>query len=157
MKSLALLSLFLFGLMLPPQLVIKLEVGAKLNRKYIPKKITKEIMTHPSQTRPFIEPSLDGIKYIIAFDPKTRVIKYIHTTDPNFRTANGLRVSTEIPLTRAQLQIIPYWEIRAPVTPDGWYPVVGDDSLLLGFDLESIFKGNETRMVSIVGFSKGGN
>jgi hypothetical protein len=157
MKPLALLSLLLVGLMVLQQAPIKLEIGAKLNRKYIPKKLTKEIMTHPSQTRPFIEPSLGGVEYIIAFDPKTREIKYIHTIDPNFRTANGLHVSTEIPLTRAQLEIIPYWEIRAPVTPDGWYPVVGQDSHLFGFDLAGSFIGNETRLVSIVGFSKGGN
>lgn len=114
-------------------------------------------MTHPGQTRPFIDPSIDGIKYIIAFDEKTREIKYIYTNDKNFRTANGLRVSSEIPLTRAQIEIIPYWEIRAPVTPDGWYPVVGHDLPMLGFDLDASFKGNETRMVSITGFSKGGN
>ena len=157
MKSLALFTVLLVGFAVPPQADIKLQVGAKLGRKYIPKKITQVILTHPAQTRPFIERSIGGIKYIIAFDSKTREIKYIETTDPNFRTANGLRVLGEIPLTRDQLQVIPYWEIRAPITPDGWYPVLAYDSQMFGFDLVGSFKGNETRALTIFGFSKGGN
>ena len=69
-------------------------------------------MTHPGHLRPFIERSVAGVKYIIAFDSKTREIKYTHTIDPDFRTTNGLQVGGEIPLKREQLQIIPYWEIR---------------------------------------------
>jgi hypothetical protein len=157
MKSLALFTLLLVAFAVQPRADIKLQIGAKLDRKYIPKKITEVILTHPAQTRPFIERSIRGVKYIIAFDSQTREIKYINTTDPNFRTANDLRVDGKIPLTRDQLEVIPYWEVRAPMTPDGWYPVVGNDSDLFGYDLAGSFKENETRAVSIVGFSKGGN
>nr|ART40730.1 L323 [uncultured bacterium] len=68
---------------------------------------------------------------------------------------DGLRVLGKIPLKREQLQIISGWEIRAPATPDDWYPVVGYD-LPIGFDLLGSFKDVEPKMVSIVGFSKGG-
>ncbi|HEY5839614.1 MAG TPA: hypothetical protein VIT19_11305 [Pyrinomonadaceae bacterium] len=157
MKTFALSTLLLAGLLAPPQRAIKLEIGAKLDRQYIPKKIAEEIVTSSAQTRPFIKQSVGGVEYIIAFDAKTREIKYLHTTDENFRSKNGLRVGSEIALTRQQLIVIPSWEIRAPITSDGWYPVVGWDIVPLDFDLVGSFKGNETRMVSIDGFSKGGN
>src|SRR5258706_16470688 len=112
MKSLALFALLFVVVAVPPRADIKLQVGAKLDRKYIPKKITDAILTHPGQTRPFIERSILGIKYLIAFDSATREIKYINTADSNFRTTNGLRVDAKIPLRRDQLQVIPYWEIR---------------------------------------------
>jgi hypothetical protein len=155
MKLLAFSTLLLFAFALPPEPRIKLEVGAKLDRRYIPRKLPGQILTNPAQTRPFIERSVAGIKYLIAFDAKTREIKYINTTDSNFRTAAGLRVDSEIPLTREQLEIFPYWEIRAPKTSDGWYPVVAHDSDLSGFDWRASFKGNETQMFTIEGFSKG--
>lgn len=156
MKAFVAVTLCLFSLAFVPQEKIKLEVGAKLNRKYIPKKVTDRIFTHPSQLRPFIERTIDGVKYIIAYDEKNREIRYIHTTDKNFRTASGLQVGSEIPLKRDQLQIYPGWEIRAPITSDGWFPVVGFD-LPTGYDLVNAFKDAETKMVTIVGFSKGGN
>jgi hypothetical protein len=156
MKTFVALALCLFSFAFAPQEKIKLEVGAKLNRKYIPKKVTEQIATNPSQFCPFIKRTIDGVEYIIAYDEKNREIRYIHTTDNNFRTASGLRVGSEIPLKREQLVIYPSWEIRAPVTSDGWYPVVGDD-LPIGYDLVAAFKDSETKMVTIIGFSKGGN
>jgi hypothetical protein len=139
-----------------PQASFKLEVGAKLDRKYVPKKLTKQIMTHPGQMRPFIERSVEGVKYVIAFDSESREIKYINTRDPNFRTSDGLRVGSEMPVKRQQLDVYPGWEIRAPVTSDGWYPVVGTD-LSIGFDLLGSFKESETKFVRIDSFSKGDN
>lgn len=96
--------LCLVVLLVAPQTAIKLEIGTKLNRKYIPKKATKLIATHPSQLRPFIERTIDGVKYVIAYDEKTREIKYIHTTDKKFRTVDGLRVLGELSLKREQLE-----------------------------------------------------
>jgi hypothetical protein len=156
MKAFVALALCLFSLTFVPQEKTKLEIGAKLSRKYIPKKVTEQIATHPSQFRPFIKRTIDGVEYIIAYDEKNREIKYIHTTDKNFRTASGLRVGSEIPLKREQLVVYPSWEIRAPKTSDGWYPVVGVD-LPIGYDLVGAFKDDETKMVTIIGFSKGGN
>ena len=156
MRALAVLTLCLFGFAFVPQDNIKLEVGAKLNRKYLPKKVTEQIATHPSQLRPFIRRKIAGAEYLIAYDEKSREIRYIHTTDKNFRTAVGLKVGSEIPVRREQLTAYPSWEVRAPITSDGWYPVVGDD-LPIGYDLVGSFKDGETKMVTIVGFSKGGN
>lgn len=156
MKAFVVLALCLFSFASVPQGKIKLEVGAKLNRKYIPKKVTEYTATHPSQMRPFIKRTVDGVEYIIAYDEKSREIKYIHTTDKNFRTEGGLRVGSEIPLKREQLVVFPSWEIRAPITSGGWYPVVGDD-LPIGYDVVGALKDGETKMVTIIGFSKGGN
>jgi len=156
MKAFVVLSLCLFSFAFVPQGKIKLEVGVKLNRKYIPKKATEQIATHPSQFRPFIKRTVDGVEYIIAYDEKNREIRYIHTTDKKFRTASGLRVGSEIPLKREQLEVYPSWEIRAPITSDGWCPVVGVD-LPIGYNLVGAFKVGETKMVTITGFSKGSN
>ena len=157
MKLFVSLVLLLIGFSFPPQPDIKLEIGAKLDPKYIPKKITQEIMTHPGQMRPFIERSVNRVKYTIAFDAKTREIKYINTDDPKFRTSNGLRVESEIALRREQLDVYPGWEIRAPATSDGWYPVVGVDLPLMGYEMLQNFKEGETKMLTISSFSKGDN
>jgi hypothetical protein len=156
MKAFVALTLCLFSFAFVPQAKIKLEIGAKLNRKYIPKRVTEQIATHPSQLRPFIKRTVDGVEYIIAYDEKNREIRYIHTTDKSFRTVSGLQVGSETPLKREQLKVYPSWEIRAPRAADGWYPVVGVD-LPIGYDLVGAFKDGETKMVTITGFSKGGN
>jgi hypothetical protein len=157
METFVALTLCLFALLMPPQATVKLEIGAKLNRRLLPERVKELTATHPSQLRPFIRQTISGVEFLIAYDVKTRKIKYIHTTDKNFRTADGLGVFSEIPLKREQLKVYPGWEIRAPITSDGWYPVAGVDLPHLGIDLAGSFKGDETRMVTIVGFSKGGN
>jgi hypothetical protein len=43
---------------------IKLEIGAELPRKYA-SKAKGQIATHPSQSRPYIEQTIDGVDYII--------------------------------------------------------------------------------------------
>jgi hypothetical protein len=156
MRALAVLTLCLFGFAFVPRDKIKLDVGAKLNRKYLPKKVNEQIATHPNQLRSFIRRKIAGVQYLIAYDEKSREIRYIHTTDKNFHTAGGLKVGSEIPLRQEQLTVHPSWEIRAPISSDGWYPVVGDN-LPIGYDLVGSFKNGETKMVTIVGFSKGGN
>ncbi len=51
MKALVALTLCLFSLAFVPQEKIKLEIGAKLSRKYIPKKVTEQIAIHTSQRK----------------------------------------------------------------------------------------------------------
>jgi hypothetical protein len=72
------------------------------------------------------------------------------------RICHEEHVSSKIPLRREQLQDYPGWEIRAPITSDGWYPIVGND-LPTGLDFVRSFKDREVKMVTIIGFSKGGN
>jgi len=136
---------------------VKLEIGAKLNRKFIPRKISQMIATHPNQLRPFIKQTIDGVTYVIAFDEKTREIKYIHTDDKNFRTANGLRVGADLSVAKNELVSYLGWEIRAPVTPDGWYPVVGYDMPKVGGMSGVGLRDSDTATLTVVGFSKGGN
>ena len=62
MKAFVALTLCLFIFAFMPQAKIKLEIGAKLNRKYIPKKVTEQIATHHSQFRRFIKRMVDGVK-----------------------------------------------------------------------------------------------
>jgi hypothetical protein len=153
---LTLIYLLAFSFVALAQPDIKFEIGAKLPRKYV--LLSKgSIVTDASQTRPFIETTIDDVDYLIAFDQKTRKIKYIHTNDDDFRTVNGLTVDSEITFTREQLIIFPYWEIRAPATPDGWFPVIGDDASPYGTEFIEKLKIGEKATTEISGFSKGGN
>jgi hypothetical protein len=136
---------------------IKLEIGAKLPRKYIPRKITQQIATSPSQGRPYVRKTIADVDYIIAFNEESREIRYIQTYDKDFRTVNGLQVGSEITFTREQLDIFPSWEIRAPATPDGWYPVVAHDIPMLGGDFVDKLKDGEPATMTIGSFSKGDN
>lgn len=129
----------------------KLKIGAKLPRKDAAES-NSLIATHPSQTRPFIQKTICGVKYIIAFEEETRKIRFIHTLDRNFRTTMGLRVGSQLTVTRAQITIYPSWYILAPGTPDGWQPIVIGDEELLGK-----LKDGEGVTVTIGGFIKGGN
>jgi hypothetical protein len=156
MKILIICVFGLVTLAAVPQSDIKLSIGAKLPRKYVSAKIGK-IATHPSQFRPYINKTIADVDYIIAFDEKTREIRYIHTADKDFRTVNGLRVGSKITITREKLEILPSWEIRAPATPDGWLPVVGLDLPMLNRDFVEKLKDGEPAEMTISSFSKGGN
>ncbi|MDQ3799159.1 MAG: hypothetical protein M3384_06905 [Acidobacteriota bacterium] len=135
---------------------IKLEIGAKLPRKYL--SLEKGLIaTHASQLRPFVEVTIGNVDYQIAFEKKTRKIKYIHTDDEDFRTVGGFSVDSEITFTREQLIIFPYWEIRAPAASDGWFPVIGFDISMQGKEFIEKLKAGEKATTEISGFSKGSN
>src|SRR2546427_5223531 len=120
------LILFVFG---PPQMdEIKLEIGSVLPTRYVPQKNRNLYMTHSSQFRPYIERKVGGIKYIIAYEEKTREIKYISTYDKRFKTSGGLIVGGYIDVQGDQVSAYPGWEIRGPKSEDGWQPLLGFDS-----------------------------
>ena len=130
---------------------LSLRVGAKIPTKYLPSEDedTNYVATHPSQFRPFIERTIAGVKYTIAFDEDTHRIKYIHTTDRAFRTAHGLRVGSQITVARKQITGgFGGWYTCAGRTSEGWDIIVAD---------LSDWKEGATRMVVIGGFKKGGN
>ena len=52
-------------------------------------------------------------------------IKYIYTEDKDFKTAQGLKVGSEISLTRDEVLIYPGWDVYSKISVDGWYPIVG--------------------------------
>jgi hypothetical protein len=130
---------------------IKLKIGAKLPRQYV-LEFAGQIATHPSQFRPFIKETIAHVKYTIAFDEENRKIRYIHTVDRAFRTANGLHVGSEIKVTRKQLHSFGDWYTFAGTTPDGWQIISAETEASLGE-----WKESERKTVTIGGFSKGGN
>jgi hypothetical protein len=138
---------------------IKLEIGAKLPRRYVPRRIKELMGTGPTQARPFIRKNIGGIEYYIAFEEKTRKIKYISTSDKNFYTMNGLHFGSEIIVTRDQLTIYPQWYIFAPATPDGWIPILDPLSGEEGNLRTSLskLKGGEKTTIRIVSFIKSGD
>lgn len=136
------------------QCKIHLRIGAKVPAKCLPSEDedTRYVATHPSQSRPFIERIVAGVKYTIAFDEETHHIKYIHTSDRAFRTANRLRIGSQIKVTRKHITGgYGGWYTFAGRTPDGWDIIVADEASL------NDWKDGETRSVTIGGFKKGGN
>lgn len=148
---LPLVSIFLFVFVAEAQSDIKLKIGAKLPNKYVTES-DGQIATHPNTFRPFIKKKIDNVQYTIAFEEKSRKIRFIHTTDKSFQTKNGLRVGSEISLSRNQLSVNPIWYIFAPTTSDGWRPIINASEESL-----SKLKDNETKTFIIGGFIKGGN
>jgi len=148
---LPLIFVFAFVFVTQAQSDIKLRIGAKLPRKYT-NNSEGQIVTAPSQSRPFIRKTIAKVDYIIAFEEKSRKIRFIQTLDKDFRTSNGLHTGSKITLNQKQLNIYQNWHIFAPTTPDGWRPIVigNEDSL-------NKLKNGETKTITIGGFIKGGN
>ena len=157
---LTLVCLFAFNFVVLAQSNFKLEIGAELPRKYADKS-KGQMATHPSQFRPFIIKTVAKVRYTIAFEEKSRRIRFIHTVDKNFRTANGLRVGSKITVSKNELSVYPSWYIFAPETSDEWLPIVGSDlPIVLNDKIEdslSNLKDGETKTVTVLGFIKGGN
>jgi hypothetical protein len=133
---------------------ITLKIGAKLPKVYLPREDEEErrIAIHPSESRPFIEKVIDGVKYTIAFDEETRKIRYIHTMDRDFRTKNGLCIGAKIEVTREQIHSFGGWYTFAGTTPDGWQIISAEDEEALGE-----WKEGKAKTITIGGFSKSGN
>ena len=157
MKYCLLLVLLIPQLAEVKNLDIKLEPGAELAEWHVPKEPRRLISTHPSQLRPYIEVTIEKVDYVIAYDEKTRRIKYISTEDEDFRTKKGLKVGDYIKLKRDEIVVFPSWEIRGPKTSDGWFPIIGVDAPGMNPVSEETFKENKTLKARIIGFSKGGN
>lgn len=145
---------------------IKLEVGSVLPAKIVPKKNRKLYMTHSAQFRPFIELEVAGVRYVIAYDKKSRVIKYISTNDKKFKSADGLQVAGYVEVNNALVSVYPGWEIRGPKDKDGWQPLMGFNSEMTVLDggketkielKQYRLESEQTVKVRIIGFVKGGN
>lgn len=107
------------------------EIGSKLSAKDVPKKRNMELfMTHSAQFRPFIKKEINKVEYVIAYDEKTREVKYLYTNDSDFKTTRGLKVGDYVEVKGSEVQIYPGWEIRGPEDEDGWHPLIGFDSEL---------------------------
>jgi hypothetical protein len=144
----------------------KLEVGSVLPAKYVPKHNLKLYMTHSAQLRPYIEREVTGVRYVIAYDEKSHVIKYISTLDRRFTSADGLRVGGYVEVNNEQVRVYPGWEIRGPEDMDGWQPLIGFNS-----EMTVLNEGKDTKIevgrnrleskqpvkAKIIAFVKGGN
>jgi len=82
-------------------------------------------VTHPAQIDPCVERYFDGVRYTVAFSKETKRITYLCTEDEKFRTADGLRVGSEIAVSEEDVRAWPGWEIHGPTTSDGWRPLIG--------------------------------
>lgn len=100
-------------------------IGSKLPAKVVPKKNTRQYMTHSSQFRPFVEIDINNIKYLIAYDEKTREVRYVSTQDPDFKSSRGLSINDYVEVKGSDVEVYPGWEIRAPAEEDGWQPLIG--------------------------------
>lgn len=88
-----------------------MRIGAVLKSKHVPKKSTELYMTHPGQLRPFITKKIDGVDYVIAYEEKSRRIKYITTSDEHFTTVKGLQIGNYVDVVKDQIIAYPGWEI----------------------------------------------
>ena len=145
------------------------EIGSRLPASMVPKNNRELFMTAPSQLRPCIRKTIDQVKYVIAYDEKTREVKYLYTDDQHFKSSRGRRVGDFIEVTGDKVLIFPGWEIRtSEEEKNGWQPLVGFDSkmTILKDGKETELKSepppyslpaDETFKIKIIGFVKGGN
>ena len=141
---------------------VNLEVGVKLRKKDV-KKSDPYTMTHPAQVRPFVERDVGGVLYRLAYNEKSREVRYIFTEDKDFKTAGGLKVGDIIEVSRGEMEAYLGWEVRAPKTSDGWHPLIGfNDKITVEaadwdntVDFNNLKEGVKVR-AKILGFVKGG-
>lgn len=118
--------------------------------------------TYSNKYEPFLKKEIDNVVYIIGYDEKSNQITFINTSDLRFRTKEGLKVGSELELTKEQIDKIPEWEIHAPADEDGWKPVIGYDEPEILFNGKILFPGDPTTgfeksdkiKVKILSFSK---
>jgi len=108
---------------------LRLELGEILPKKFLQEQRSPapKVQTFADTFDPFVELELNGIRYTIAYQAKTRVITYIYTIDLRFRTVQGLKVGDEISLSREQISFYEGWQVYAPTACDGWKTVIGYD------------------------------
>lgn len=134
---------------------IKLEVNSTLPDRYA--KLSKGMTaTAASQVFPFVELTIKKIDYTIAFDGKTKKIKYIFTNDDNFIDGNGRRVDEEITVEWEDIEVLPYFQLRTKPDRNGWQAVIGNSFSFNGDFLERTEKAGKLA-TEIEGFAKGYN
>jgi len=145
---------------------LKLEVGYKIDKKFLSDSSNNIILTHPSQYRPYFNIVIDSVKYTIAYDKENLEIKYIYTNDKKFKTSHGLKIGQKISLTKDEVLIYPNWNIYSKKSDDGWFPIIGSDlpDIILKKDTikmnpitKNSFNTSKYETFKILGFSKGGN
>lgn len=116
-----------FALVLLPVATFgQLDLGSHLTSAQIPKD-NLQCASTPSQTYPCVLGlKVDGVKFnTVGYDSATKRVKYLITSDPRFRTKEGLQVGDWIEISENQVIAYPGWNIYGPRTKDGWHIVVG--------------------------------
>lgn len=134
---------------------IRLDIGAKISST-LAKKSSYYTFTAASQMFPAVDVSINNVEYTIAFDKKTRKIKYIYTDDEDFKNSDGFRVGETKTFKWADLDVLGYFEVRGPEDKNGWQAVIGGSSAFEGHFLESFEKAGQFT-TEIIGFAKGYN
>ena len=137
---------------------IKPDVGLVLPEAYVAQHrkpssgelLFSETKGHPAYSHPYLSDVIEGVEYLIAYNQKTHEITYVHTSDRNFKTQEGLQFGDCIDWTESKSPENAAWELRAPVNRDGWYPVLSIESYS-----HRVRLGTNEWMV-VTGFSKGG-
>ena len=152
-----LVFLIISPISVPAQTGIRLEINSKLPARYIKKKgLIEFTFTAAAQMFPYIEISIKQIDYLIAFDRKSRKIKYIYTTDEDFQSADGQKVGQEITVKWDDIRVLGYFQLRGPADKDGWEAVIGGSSAFDGDFVEKVEKAGQLT-TEIEGFVKGYN
>ena len=182
MNILSLLLIPLLTLTPARAIDIRLELGATLDARAIPR---KKLGLWPTDARvtkfdPCFVKEVNGVKYLIAYDKETSQITYVSTYDSNFKTGDGLMAGQYIDVSREQIKHAASGEMYALTSVDGWRVIVGsvrrdlsghsEDLTVLKdgreVDVDLIksaargidpFEGAGTLKVRIRGFSKGNN
>ena len=154
-------------MLLPIAMFGQLDLGDRLISTQIPKHGTTDCAATPSQTYPCVLGlEAGGVKFnAVGYDSKTKRVKYLMTSNAQFRTKEGLRVGDWIDVSEDQIVSISGWKIYGPKTKDGWHIVLG--SALLGETVQfqdgtvivpSAPRSDPPRLgkVQIRGFEKGG-
>jgi len=85
-------------------------------------------MTSPGQLDQCVNVTVNGVKYTVGYRmgaPRSNVVTYVHTDDPNFRSPEGLRVGDVATVENPEYIIAaPGFEIYSR-KGKGWIPVVG--------------------------------
>ena len=136
------------------------DVDVKLESNQVPRK-TELCGFGPQELHSCGKTVIDGLRYFVAYDTWNRKIKYVRTSDPKFKTLDGLSVGDDFNVKPSQLKTLHNLsfgddldirlrrmkffriDILGPASKDGWRPVIGFVGVE-GYYLK----------VSVVGFDK---
>lgn len=154
-------------LLLPIAMFGQLDLGDRLTSVQLLKNSNLVCAATPSQTYPCaLDLTVSGVTFSsVGYDSKTKRVKYLVTSDAQFRTKEGLRVGDWIEVSEDQVTSYPGWRIYGPKTKDGWHIVLGSALLeeKITFQDGTVINPSASRKdpprvgkVQILEFEKGG-
>jgi hypothetical protein len=135
-------------------------MGARFKKKWAAGKEASLCLSEPAQLDPCVGQGFDGVDYQIAYRERTHRVSYVFTADKKFRTVDGLKVGDSVPVSQQTVVGLPGWHLCAPVTRDGWCPIIGYDDPQIKLNNGAVLDlGHKEQQASggmavILGFSK---